>query len=101
MPNRGYRADAIPAKGRRQLLKPLVHKAALALLAQTEKPDRPDSFTRAAMRIVLDLAAFVWLTFAGFSISSTIGCVVAGLSCFVMARHFSSPEPKTDPLLRN
>lgn len=43
----------------------------------------------------LELAGFAWLTYAGFSVNSVTGGVVAGISCLIMSWHFDKEQPST------
>jgi hypothetical protein len=55
------------------------------------------------LRLLLHLAGFSCLTFAGFEFNMLAGLITAGLSCFVFSR-LIAPEPSesttTDPMLR-
>ncbi len=63
------------------------------------------TFVQATVSIVLHLAGFGALTFAGFTWNMTAGLIVAGMSCFVLAwlmnssTNVTAPEkPGVDPM---
>jgi hypothetical protein len=54
------------------------------------------------VRLVLHLAGFSLLTYAGFTVNITTGLIVAGVSCFVLSTLVSVPRqtPNSDPMAR-
>jgi hypothetical protein len=68
-----------------------------------EKSYQPKSILRRSVSALLELAAFILLTYAGWQISSVAGTFIAAGSCLVLSWHVgsgSAPQSGTDPTLR-
>lgn len=64
---------------------------------------QPQSIMRKTVSALLELFAFILLTYGGWQISSVAGTFIAAGSCLVLAWHVGSggtPEPAPDPTLR-
>jgi len=61
----------------------------LSRRAQTKEHRNARPIIQALARFVLIVAGFACLTWAGFSVSFTIGLVAAALSCFLMSWLFT------------
>jgi len=49
------------------------------------------NWVQATMRLLLQLSGFGLLTFAGWTVSMTLGLVIAGVSCFVLSWLMATP----------
>lgn len=71
------------------------------LAKAAEKNYQPKSILRQTASALLELLAFVLLTYGGFQISSVAGTFIAAASCFVLAFHVNSGgTPPPDPSVR-
>jgi hypothetical protein len=82
----------------------LLSKLARRLSSRREKTIAVRSWFQAMVKVLVQLAGFACLTLAGFSVSFTVGMVVAGLSCFTFAWLVPSGASNNtltpDPILR-
>lgn len=64
---------------------------------------RTHTWVQTLVRFVLQVSALSCLTWAGFTVSMTLGLVVAGLSFFLLSFLLTTSSPtspqKTDPML--
>lgn len=81
----------------------LVYKLGKALAKKERARDatRTHTWVQTTIRLILQLAGFACLTYAGFVWHIVAGLVVAGISCFVLSWLTTTNEeaPKPDPLL--
>lgn len=68
-----------------------------SLLTRFASRQSSNSIYRVMLKIILELAGFGWLTFAGFKISLIAGAVIAALCCFVLAWRMDSAEDEVEP----
>jgi hypothetical protein len=63
------------------------------------------AFLVTALKVLLQLAGFGSLTYAGFTVSMLAGLIIGGLSFFVLSWLIGTPtpaeNPPIDPILRN
>jgi fatty-acid desaturase len=59
--------------------------------------NRMPAILQTIVRLVLHLAGFSALTFAGYTWNMTAGLIVGGLSCFVLAWLLNSPSNAVGP----
>ena len=75
--------DGVPSFGTFLAMK-FVNRVSRAK-ASAKEGNRARTLMQAIVRLVLHLAGFSALTWAGFSWNMTAGLIVAGLSCFVLS----------------
>ena len=71
-------------------------KARSLTKSQAKEATRAQTMVTSIFNVLLHLAGFGCLTWAGFSWNITAGLVVAGISCFALAWLVTSP-PRTQP----
>lgn len=82
---------------------PILMALANVLAKAAERNYQPRSIFRRTVSALLELLAFVLLTYGGWQISSVAGTFIAAFSCLVLAWHVSTggaPTPPPDPTLR-
>lgn len=73
--------------------------------ARTNKATRTHTWFQTLVTLMMQLAGFACLTFAGFTWNITAGLVVAGFSCFALAwltnnRTAPTNTSRPDPMMR-
>jgi len=88
---------------RREKPNPVLMALANLLAKAAERNYRPKSVFRQTVSALLELLAFVLLTYGGYQISSVAGTFIAAGSCLVLAWHVSTggtPQTPPDPTMR-
>ena len=79
----------------------LLWKLNKAMTRRERAKEREGTYTRTwigvTIRLMMHLAGFGCLTFAGFTVSITAGLVVAGISCFVLSWLSTGNRPPQTP----
>jgi len=65
---------------------------------ETKEGNRALAVLNATIRLVTQLAGFLFLTWAGFSFNMQAGLIVAGISCFVFSWLITRETPTAEPM---
>lgn len=88
---------------RREKPNPVLMALSKLLARAAEKSYQPKSIFRQTLSGLLELVAFILLTYGGWQINSVAGTFIAAGSCLILAWHVGSggtPKPAPDPTLR-